>query len=194
MRHVKLQELISISLENGKLGYIPSVSLVPDDFCRSMPCYHEGCYAVALYKARKNVRKAWQKNTDLCRKDRTTFFAAIDRFLRLAMPPFFRWHVGGEIPDENYLCGIVQTAASHPDCRFLVYTKRYDLLHGLNPVPKNLAILMSIWKGLEYPSNLKFRKAFTGVEAQKRAFPCPGYCGDCRACWISKKDIVFDFK
>lgn len=175
------------------MGYIPSVSIIPSEFCKSMPCYHEGCYAVALCNRYPNTKNAWQRNWDLYLNSSDIFFSAIDRFLEIAAPRYFRWHVGGEIPDKEYLKNVLRLADKHRTCRFLLYTKQYNLLYGINNIPANIEILMSIWNGLNYPSDLNFRKASTGIEVEN-AIHCAGYCPDCRACWNSKKNILFDFE
>ena len=161
------------------------------DFCRNMPCFHK-CYANRLLRRFPDIKKAWEKNIHFFKKEPKNYFKVINRFLTIAVPRYFRWHVGGELPSREYLQGVINIAEKHKKCRFLLYTKRYDLLLNLTNTPENLSIIMSIWPGLDYP-NLPFRKAFISHRDKIYGFKCVKYCPDCKwMCWNGKDDISFD--
>lgn len=92
------------------------------------------------------------------------------------MSRFFRFHVSGDIPDEEYLRNMVAVAQRNQHCQILCFTKKYeivnkyvcdsyaDIIYGttIRPplfdvyntvfrvvVPKNLHIIFSGWVGLE---------------------------------------------
>lgn len=104
---------LHVSKENSKMGKVTSVSLTPVVSCPpNVPC-SKICYAMGSYRLRQNVRTAWDDNYDFWASDPIGFFTAIDKYLASTKRPikFFRWHVGGDIPNQRYLnsmCGIAR--------------------------------------------------------------------------------------
>lgn len=194
-----------ISKGNTKLGKIPNVSLPPVVTCNGCEntCSHK-CYAQKFYKMWPTVRKAWDTNWAEYQEDSTGFFLSIREQLRKSKPRFFRWHVGGDVPDYNYFSGIVVTAEELPNTKFLLFTKQYDIVNkwvaanGIGALPNNLQLVFSMWPGVEVDNPYGFKCAWmqdgTETRVPESAFECGGSCVDCSACFSLNKidrDVVF---
>jgi hypothetical protein len=188
-----------ISDGNSKLVGIPNISLTPCKNCAAdAPCKKE-CYAMKFFKMYPSVRKAWTENSEQLQRSRFHFFADIRDFLSKKMPRFFRWHVAGDIPDNDYLDRMVNVAKSFPEVKFLAFTKRHDILKDwpANKMPKNLSIVASMWPGWGTAPK-GYQRAWMQDGTEKRvpenALECPGACHNCGACWNLKnlkRDVVF---
>jgi len=207
---------VRISQGNSKMGAIPSVSLPSIKTCIKCEC-NKKCYANKLERIRPSVRKSYQSNLDLLRRDSYTYWREIEGFIM--MNRFFRFHVSGDIPDADYFERMVQVAKRQPHCQILCFTKKYDIVNGYirqykelaqtimlpkpEPIPDNLHIIFSGWTGLEMknPYNLpeahvRFKDGTT--TAREDAIPCGGNCTDCAktdgGCWTLKKgeQVVFN--
>ena len=191
---------VHIAPGNDKLGGIPNVSLTPGEACgRGVPC-HKRCYAMKfLY--RKEVRKAWQENYLLAAQDHRNYFTQIYEYLYKCFvklqrkPAFFRWHVGGDFLDQNYLDCVVSLAERLPTVKFLAFTKRHDLDYRALPV--NLTVVFSMWPGWG-TTRKQMPRAWmqdgTETRVPANALHCPGGCTDCGMCWNLKdlgRDVVF---
>lgn len=183
--------MIKISDGNDKIGKCPNVSTPPGSTCNGM-C--KGCYALNIYRRYGTVRTAWDNNLLLLKKNRKRFFREIGVYLTYAKRRFFRWHVSGDIADQDYLENMKRLARENPDIRFLAFTKRYELTY--RNIPKNLSIVMSAWPGKPLPrKNLPIAFMQDGTETRvKNAMECVGSCEDCGLCWYLKelrKNVVF---
>jgi ferredoxin len=189
--------LINISDGNSKLGRIPNVSTVPGKDCGNCGACVKDCYAVKFYRMYPTVRNAWQGNSELAREDRAGFMRQIREYLTAKQPEFFRWHVAGDILDQAYLEEMKRIAREHPKVKFLAFTKMHMLEY--KRLPKNLAVVASMWPGLDVPVNVKrLPKAWmqdgTDKRVPKTAIPCPGKCDECGMCWALPqlgRDVVF---
>lgn len=120
---------------------------------------------------------------------------------------FFRFHVSGDIPDEDYLKKMVSVAAANPHCEILCFTKKYRIVNDListgQTIPNNLHMVFSVWRNLscDNPYNLpeahvRYRDGTT--TANNNAVQCGGNCTDCAmtdgGCWTLKKgeQVVFN--
>lgn len=137
---------VSISLGNSKMGNIPSVSLPPVTTCPAgAPCA-KLCYAARMCRQRPNVAAAYQRNLDAYKEDPRSYFLQISA--AMAVSRFFRFHVAGDIPDYEYLAGMVDVCRQNPHCKALCFTKRYSLVNVFasdNCMPENLQIVFSEW-------------------------------------------------
>lgn len=206
---------LSLARDNTKLGRVLNISLPPPKSCdTSMPCFKKGCYAMKhCYTIYPNTRAAWDGNLEVWRvKGYIPYFSAIHSAIEKVRPDLFRWHVGGDIPaghsaeGEAYVSGMVATAHRFPNTKFLVFTKRYDLIR-LNArrirACKNLNVVLSMWPGVKL-SELT-RKAWPLVWMRTKKDPdpripadakeCEGRCDKCQACWNMKagESAVIDY-
>lgn len=192
------QTKVSISGGNTKLGAIPNVSLIPGRDCGNVPCKVD-CYALKAWKQYKETRAAWTRNSEKAHKDREDLFVQLRSYLEKKSPRWFRWHVAGDILDQQYLEEMIAIARDFPGTRFLASTKRHDLTFKV--MPDNLAIVFSMWPG--WGSEDKARKLGLGIawmqdgsetRVPSNAIECPGNCENCAMCWHLNKlgrDVVF---
>ena len=195
---------ISISNGNGKLGSIPSVSLPAGVTCISCAC-GEKCYAKKLERLRPSVRAAYQRNLDTLKTEPDVYWREVEAAIMLTR--FFRFHVSGDIPDMTYLLHMLEVAGRNPHCEILCFTKKFDLVNALwtcgIPIPPNLHLVFSGWKGLpmDNPHNLpeahvRYRDGTT--TARPDAVECSGNCTECAkttgGCWSLRngEQVVFN--
>jgi hypothetical protein len=198
---VKAREAATISEGNSKLKKIPNVSLTPIKSCPAIcrtTCGRKGeCYALKAYRQYTNVRLAWDSNLDNALYNRAEFFATIHSYLAKRKPRFFRWHVAGDIPDQDYLDRMYELAEWFPDTKFLCFTKNHGL--SFRRAPVNLTIVLSMWPGMEDIGPEHLPRAWMDDGTEDRvpldAIECPGQCDECGMCWSLRKigcDVVFE--
>ena len=181
---------------NSKIGYVPSVSMLPVRDCREgVPCAKD-CYAIRLMKLRPSVLRSWKANSDLWRSEPETFERELLEFLKIYKPIFFRWFVGGDIPDQRFLDMMENVASCNKDTIFLAYTKQH-----LNFPPKPMQSTKFIYsRYLEeseaLPKNIsRWSVVLPGGVIATDSFLCPGSCPECRyKCWKSNENITFPLK
>jgi hypothetical protein len=112
--------------------------------------------------------------------DPAGYFDAIETWLRhrRKLPGYFRWHVSGDMPDQDYLRRMVTLAQGLPAIRFLAYTRRdYPYTGDYSP---NLVLVKSLW--LDENHAVKHMPWFKVLPAHVPA-SCPGSCTHCHTCW-----------
>lgn len=145
---------IHISSGNIKLGKIPNISLPPILTCeKNIPCSKEGCYALKIYKLRPIVRNAWDENYKFYINNSNEYFKKISLYIKSKRktPERFRWHVSGDIIDNDYLDGIKEVCFENKETNFLIFTKKKL---DYNLIPNNLTIRFSNWPNYYNDSNL----------------------------------------
>lgn len=191
---------LHISKGNTKLGKIPNISLPPVVTCRKGVWCTKDCYAMKAYRLWPEVKTAWDENWLFYKKDSRGYFDGVQKWLQKNAPNHFRWHVSGDIPTRDYFLKVVKTARMFPDIRFMLFTKRWDMLpDGLcgNTVT-NLAVILSMWPGAPAPKRFgDLPKAWLSHDRRlpDYYFKCPGKCDECYACWDVAKlgwNVVFD--
>lgn len=191
------------TLNNKKLGGgILQCNMPYITTCRAdAPCKKE-CYCHKGHLLL--VNKYHQKRYEAYKADNDLFFKKIDMELQTTNFSFFRWHSSGDIVDERYFLGMVETAKNHPEVKFLAFTKKYEIVNRFldegNEIPNNLSILFSAWgAGWSFPNphNLPVSHIETGnaefdsVIPTENVHKCSGFCGTCvkgeHNCWTLKK-------
>lgn len=184
---------VSISKGNEKIGETINVSLMPVASCPAgVPCARK-CYARRICARRPNIHQAWRKNWKIVQENMAEYFGQIEEALKKARKKeYFRWHVGGDIPSQEYLEGMKELARKFPQTKFLVFTKNFAL--DFSNIPSNLVIVASEWGQYKAPAELP-RSIFwpKGTEKPAEGFVCPGNCETCRYCWYMKSGeaVVF---
>ena len=176
--------IVRFSNKNEKLGDIKSISLPAVKTCNpSAPCF-KYCYARKLAAYRSNVGRSYENNLDVLNNDRDAYFQQIKAIA--FMERVFRYHVSGDIPDEDYFKRMIRLAEEVPTCTFFTYTKQFNIVNNVigerkaakkRALPKNLIILFSGWGKDFRPDNpYKLRTAevvFRGEEKPEAWFQCP---------------------
>ena len=197
--------MVHISHGNSKMGAIKSVSLPPGITCRdACPCFDQ-CYANKLIKFRKSVRKAYFENWKILKEDPEQYWREVAAAIMLSR--FFRFHVAGDIVDFAYLTNMATIAARNTHCEILCFTKQYEFvnqyLYEYGVFPKNLHIIMSVWRGLNIKNPYKLPEAHVkyrdgSTTARDDAMLCDGNCIECvntnGGCWTLQhgQQVVFN--
>lgn len=195
---------LSVSLENGKMGAVVSVSLLPFITCPAACAGTCGakCYAAKIALLRRSVLNAYAKNTALYLWAPGSFWAQTKR--AAAGARFFRWNVSGDIPGAEFFGKMIETARECKKTDFLAFTKRYsvvnDYLSAGGTIPENLKILFSGWEGLtpENPHGLPETAVILPGKAPRAGWTvCGGNCFECAlagvGCWNAKNGETIAF-
>lgn len=197
---------VNFSAGNTKVGCIPSVSTLPVVDCVNCKACKASCYDLRHDLIYKTVRNSRAINSAIYAADPERYFREIDAWLTLNFPRAFRWHIGGDIKGAEYLAGMVRIADSHPDVKFLAFTKAFDVVNKWlddgNTIPINLHIIFSGWKGQKMPNPYNFPSSHPlfvdgTTSAHDGAKLCTGNCSECfredRLCWNMKpgEEVIF---
>lgn len=190
---------ITISSGNSKMGPIPSVSLPAGITCdKNAPCFNL-CYANKIARFRKAVKNSYDKNYDVLKRSPEDYWTQVKYVM--FTNTHFRFHVSGDIPDEEYLINMVSACRMNSHCDAMCFTKKYEIVNKYiedgNQIPNNLHIIFSAWPGFEMKNPNKFPEAHVlfndgscGTDVKKSVM-CSGNCTDCAitgaGCWTLKK-------
>ena len=199
---------VKFSYDNRKTGaLVPSVSLIPVADCGNCKVCARGCYDIRNVCFQKTVQKSRANNSAIWQKDPYRYISEVAsavQFLR-----FFRWHIGGDIPNETYFRCMVHIAEDTPGCQFLVFTKMYDLVNGWirrnGAIPENLHVIFSDWPGAEFVnphflpvSSPLWPDGTKGPHCTEHTIMCGGDCSACAetssGCWGAKKGDTILFE
>lgn len=193
--------MCKVSNGNQKLGKIANISLTPCKACpKGVPCAKKGqCYALKalIYpKAAKN----WADNLRQAKRNPAQYFAEITAYLERKSPKMFRWHVSGDILNQDYLERMKRVAIAFPNIKFLAFTKAHHL--DFTGLPANLSIVASMWPGWGNENavraqglSIAWMQDGTENRVSGSAIECPGNCDTCGVCWSLAKrglDVVFN--
>lgn len=197
---------VSISIDNKKLGAIPSLSFpvgITCAECARSSCLVGGCYAARMCRVRPSIAEAWRCNLEAWQTRPEDVKKAI--ISQAMISRFFRYFIGGDIPDAAFFAAMVEIARACTSCTFLAFTKKYEIVNayaaefGADGIPSNLQIIFSKWRA-DIPNPYAFptsRVLFTAEEIETAASVCGGNCADCIcrgvSCWSLKKgeEIAF---
>lgn len=194
---------VKFSTGNRKTGaQVPSVSLIPVADCGNCAICARGCYDVRNVCFQTTVQKARANNSAIFKSDPLKYFTEIKEYIIKKRVKFFRWHVGGDLKDTDYLRNVVDIALATPECQHLAFTKMYDLVNSFlmmgYKIPDNLHIIFSDWRGTDFDnpyempvSSPLWPDGMHGPHCTDKTFLCPGSCEECAAngvgCWVAGK-------
>ena len=193
---------VSISKGNTKMGSIPSVSLPPIITCKNCSSCSKDCYAAKLCRIYKSVKAAYDRNYEILKADRNAYFTQVKAAAMVNR--YFRFHVSGDIIDQDYLDRMVKVARECKGTTFLAFTKNYEDVNAYfakHKQPKNLKLIFSLpFDGaiIDNPHNLPTAAViFKGKEPDASWKICGGNCTECACrgvgCWELKKGETIAF-
>ena len=202
---------VKFSYDNRKTGaLVPSVSLIPIHDCGNCKVCCQGCYDIRNVCFMPSVQRQRANNSAILEGDPGKYWREIEERVRYLR--FFRYHVGGDIKDYNYLVNMVAIAHRHPLCEFLCFTKMYDIVNrfveysgGPDEMPWNLHIIFSDWRGAEFenPYELPVSSPLwpdetRGPHCTDKVHMCEGDCTACAmcngGCWSAGKGSTILFE
>ena len=186
---------VSISPGNRKMGYIPSVSLPPVVTCAADCKCAKKCYAAKMCRIYPSVREAYNRNLEILQSNDTEYWWQVQQAVRMAK--YFRFHVSGDIVDSHYFNWMVTVAEMNGGTEILAFTKQYDIVNAyldiVGYLPKNLHIIFSEWPGMPMDNrhNLPVAQVvFKGETPADEWKICGGNCSECACrgvgCWELK--------
>ncbi|MDD7293417.1 MAG: hypothetical protein PUG83_07970 [Clostridiaceae bacterium] len=196
---------INISPGNSKLGAIPSISLPSGKTCRGDCECISKCYARKLENLRPNVKSAYEHNLSVLNVNPDTYWREVEA--SIMMSRFFRFHVSGDIPNDNYFSHMVDIANRNKHCEILCFTKKFGIINKYiengHDIPCNLHIIFSAWDGLKMENPYLLPEAHVRYKdghttARSDAKECGGNCSECaiqdQGCWTIKRgeQVVFN--
>lgn len=193
---------VSISNGNRKMGQIPSVSLPPIITCKNCESCAKKCYAAKLCRIYPTVKASYDRNLEILRSDRNAYFTQVKATAMVSR--YFRFHVSGDIIDEDYLDRMNRMARELKGTEFLCFTKNYNDVnryYETHKKPRNLHLIMSFpFSGVKIsnPHNLPTAAVIMkGQEPEKGWKVCGGNCTECACqgvgCWELKKGETISF-
>lgn len=186
---------ISVSPGNKKMGYIPSVSLPPVVTCAAGCQCAKKCYAAKMCRIYPTVKEAYNRNLSILQNNDSEYWWQVSQAVRMAK--YFRFHVSGDIVDQHYFNWMVTVAEMNGGTEILAFTKQYAIVNAyldiVGYLPKNLHIIFSDWPGMpmDNPHNLPVAHVvFKGEEPAEDWKICGGNCSKCACrgvgCWELK--------
>ena len=197
-RHVR------ISKSNTKMGNVASVSLMAYTTChaRCKGTCGAKCYAAKLANLRPVVLNSYAINTAIATLYPKDYWKEVNK--ACGKVKYFRFHVSGDIMNEDYFKHMVKVAKANPETEILAFTKRYEIVNAYldsgKKLPKNLHILFSGWTNLvplnphKLPETNVIEKGEMPHEAWK---VCGGNCFNCAqggtGCWNTQPGDTIAF-
>jgi hypothetical protein len=204
--YCNLNDIVTIATNNGKLGsQICGISLPPIMTCRQdAPC-KKFCYACKGHQQFSSVLGTYMKNFRLFQENPNKFFLQIKSYLEFSGYRYCRFFDAGDIPNKDFLLGMVQLCKDCPNIKFMGFTKQYELVNDYissgYSIPENLTIIFSTWdKNWKVPnphnlpmSFVDFKDSSLNTNIPNDAFECTNHCSTCFKCWHLKKkeSVVF---
>ena len=178
-------------VNSGKLAGFQSLntSVEKNEYCqkmRSNDSICKACYAATMEKRYKGLRDNIQSNGELLSA------SVIDRDqLPFINASVFRLHSTGELINDKHLINFINLASKNNHCRFVLWTKRTDIVNKvlrMVSLPDNLKLIYSNPK--VDSKDIKPPKHFTKVfSVYSKGNPtsaeinCHSKCKDCMICY-----------
>ena len=179
---------ISISVGNTKMGPIHSVSFPPSKVCGNLPCHTSKlCYIEKAIRLYKETREAYNRNWRIYNENPEQFWGEIEDDIKGVR--FFRFFVGGDIPNISFFAEMINIANRNQHCEFLCFTKKYKIVNTMldtlgGQLPRNMHLLFSGWTGITIPNPYALPEAHVMFKdgtttARDGAKYCSGNCYTC---------------
>lgn len=195
---------VSITHENAKTGGCCNDLAFPTCTCRDdAPCKLSGaCYCLKGTQKMCSVLQAYTRNLRLYNTDPKDFWEQVACKIKHNPLPLFRFFDCGDIPDYDFLLGMVELAKQFPNIKFMSFTKQYEIVNTYlgtvqEGIPENLTIRFSAWdKNWDVPNPYNLPVAYCDFtdktlnpEFPEKCASCPNQsnktitCSMCQKCW-----------
>ncbi len=180
---------------------IPSLSFPPIKTCnrevvlKKGECGCGGCYALWM---RKSARDSWQRNLIAWKNNRDAFKRNLLEFMTEWEPRYFRYFVGGDIPDAEFFELMVSASLVSIFTDSMFFTKQWHFVNDYcksGELPFNLHPVFSNGVNIKADNPYNFPEStmlfpWEPVEVEKGTI-CGGNCYECNltttGCWFMKK-------
>lgn len=196
--------MFKVNNGNSKLGKsIKVINLPAGITCKcDAPCNKKGvCYAQKGSFNYPAVKNCYANNL-------ATFLenpeqAENDILQQMAYMGFVRIHASGDIVNNRYFVMLISIANKLPNVKFMMYTKKYELVNNYimdgGIIPENMTIIYSLWDGYKCPNPYNFPTSQVvlkkgNTDMIKEGFECTGECEKCYKCWLLEKgeNVLFN--
>ena len=196
---------VRISNANSKMGAVASVSTLPFITCPG--CCRDTCgakcYAAKLANFRPSVLESYAINTALAMLRPELYWQQVNAAIFAVR--FFRFHVSGDIMNDDYFAHMIDAARNNPHTEILCFTKRFAVVNKYldngGEIPANLHILFSGWDNLApvNPYSMPETNVFKDESGIRDGWKiCGGNCFNCACrgvgCWQAVKGDTIAFK
>ena len=205
--HIKI---ISISMENNKVGKIPSFSLPSLDTCPGKTIWcSKACYAARIERLYKNAKASYERNLIAVNdKDFVLNMSMELTELLVKGKNTFRFHISGDFFSVRYIYQWIKLVKLFPEITFYGYTHSWsvpDLLPhiGILRSQPNVVLFASIDQSNTTKPPKHWRIAYAG-DPQLNTYPkmikCLEQegkikdCAACKICFNHKSTINIQFK
>lgn len=164
-------------------------------------CSH--CFARKGRYLFKNVRPALDRRLDLYHRNLEWIEDMVELIGQKETSGYFRWFDSGDLQSAGMLLDIMDVCRRLRHIKFWLPTREvafvreaFEML-GEEPAPSNLTIRLSATM-IDGPAPTELARRLgvrtSGVVTKDATCPAPrqgGVCGDCRACWDSKRHVTY---
>lgn len=177
---------LKVSTLTGKLEGFRAINTntLSNPFCTGMrkkDTICSQCYSAAMLEgSRKNCVKPWQTNSDILAEPLNVIPYFMDRVVR--------FHAHGELINKQHYLNFVAIALHNPQTTFSLWTKRKDLIKGVDK-PDNLILIFSNPRTDKVLKRVPigFDKVFNAIDKEYRKpvdeINCHTKCKDCMLCY-----------
>lgn len=185
--------MFKVNNGNDKLGKSIKVINVPaGKTCQcDAPCNKRGvCYAQKGSFNYPNVKNCYAENLKSFLENPN--LAEMEILSQMPYAGFCRIHASGDVVNVRYLDMLINICNKLPNVKFMMYTKKYEMinqyLEECGEFPENMKIIFSLWDTYKcdnrhnLPTSQVILKA-GNVDPIKEGFLCDGLCEKCYKCW-----------
>lgn len=184
---------LKVSTLTGKLEGFRAINTntLSNPFCTDMrkkDTICSQCYSAAMLEgSRKNCVKPWQTNSDILAEPLTVIPYFMDRVIR--------YHAHGELINRQHYLNFVAIANHNPQTTFALWTKRKDLIRGVDK-PANLILIFSNPRTDKVLKRVPigFDRVFNAID-KEHVKPtdnvnCHAKCKDCMICYTMNDEKI----
>ena len=184
---------------NRKLGNVININIPPMVACRADLQCRKYCYCNKGTFLYPNVKNRYNENYNSYLVDGwlKTAYSIVDQIEKSNIE-LVRWHASGEIVDSNYFKMVVSVAESLPQNRFMIFTKKYNIVNewidNNKLLPVNLTVVFSQDENVILENKHNLPIAIVSDETTTCGSQLNNLtCANCKKCWnvSSGQTVIF---